>query len=83
MKFKDSFMGLRNTAPDAIVSYVRFHKKTQVLCIFNFSHAKQTFSITDMLNGNFSVYSGKNINVVYNKDITLPPMSYTLQTCMN
>lgn len=83
MKYNDSFMGLRNTAPDAIVSYVRFYKKTQVLCIFNFSHEKQTFRITDMLNGSFSVYSGENINAVYNKDITLPPMSYTVQTCMN
>lgn len=81
--YKDSFMGLRNSSPNAILSYVRFYKKTQVLCIFNFSRETQRFRITDMLNGTFDVYSGEKVTVEYNKNITLPAMSYTIQICMN
>lgn len=81
--YKDSFMGLRNSAPDQVLSYVRFYKKTQVLCLFNFSNQPCTFRITDMLNGEFAVYSGRKVTAVYNANIVLPPMSYSIQVCMN
>lgn len=77
--YRNSFMGLKNTCPASVLTFVRFYKKTQVFCAFNFSDKEQTFKITDMLKGEFATYIGENIPVKMNEPIKLKPWGYSVQ----
>lgn len=77
--YRNSFMGLKNTCPGSVLTFVRFYKKTQVFCAFNFSDKEQAFKIPDMLKGEFAIYIGENIPVKMNENIKLKPWGYSVQ----
>jgi hypothetical protein len=52
-------------------------------CAINFSDKEQAFQISDMINGEFSLYMGENIVVKRNETVHLKPWSYAIETCMN
>jgi glycosidase len=81
--YRNSFMGLRNSNPKNVLTFIRFFKKTQVFCAINFSDKEQAFQISDMINGEFSLYMGENIVVKRNETVHLKPWSYAIETCMN
>jgi cyclomaltodextrinase / maltogenic alpha-amylase / neopullulanase len=77
--YRNSFMGLRNTCPNSVLSFIRFFKKTQVFCAFNFSDKEQTFKITDEIKGEFSTYIGEAILAKSNLEMKMKPWSYSVQ----
>jgi len=77
--YNASFMGLRNTCPNSVLSYIRFHKKTQVFCLFNFSDKEQTFKIADEIKGEFVTYMGETVPAKQNEEMKLKPWSYSVQ----
>jgi len=77
--YKSSFMGLRNTNPVNVLTYIRFYKKTQVFCAFNFSSKEQTFKITDAIIGDFVNYLGEKFPVKSNVEMKLKPWGYSVQ----
>jgi glycosidase len=76
---RNSFMGLRNTYPTTVLSFIRFHKKTQVFCAFNLSDKEQTFKITDVIKGEFFTYMGEIFSVKTNQEMKLKPWAYSIQ----
>jgi len=72
-------MGLRNTNPVNVLTYIRFYKKTQVFCAFNFSSKEQTFKITDAIIGDFVNYLGEKFPVKSNVEMKLKPWGYSVQ----
>lgn len=80
--YKSSFMGLRNTNPINVLTYIRFYKKTQVFCVFNFSPKEQTFKITDALIGDFVNYLGEKLPVKSNVEMKLKPWGYSVEVCV-
>jgi len=80
--YKGSFMGLKNTNPDNVLTYIRFYKKNQIFCAFNFSSKEQTFKITDVLLGEFVNYLGEKITVKSNTELKLKPWGYSVEVCI-
>jgi glycosidase len=78
VSYKGSFLGLRNTAPNEVLSFIRFKKKTQVLCLFNFSDKEQTFKISDEITEEFNTYIGETVTAKTNQDIKLKPWGYSV-----
>jgi len=77
--YNGSFMGLRNTSPKNVLSFIRFNKKTQVLAVFNFSPKEQIFKITDEIKGDFVNYLGEKITVQTNAMVKLKPWDYSVE----
>lgn len=76
--FSEGFLGLRNTSPNAILSFVRQKRKNLVACVLNFSPQEQTFKITDNITGDFLNYLGEEIDFKNNSIITLKPWGYSV-----
>lgn len=77
--YNGSFMGLRNTNPSNVLSFIRFNKKTQIFCAFNFSPKEQTFKVSDVILGDFVNYMGEKIEVKTNTQIKLKPWGYSVE----
>ena len=77
--YNGSFMGLRNTNPNNVLSFIRFNKKTQIFCAFNFSPKEQTFKVSDVILGDFVNYMGEKIEVKTNTQIKLKPWGYSVE----
>ena len=82
VNYNGGFMGLRNTNPDAIFSFVRTKKKTQVVCVLNLSPKAQTFKITDEVVGEFSTYLGKTTTFDPKTVNKLEPWGYSVMVSL-
>lgn len=76
--YSEGFLGLRNTSPKTVLSFVRQKRKNLVACVFNFSSKEQTFKITDNITGDFKTFLGENIEFKNNAVIKLKPWGYSV-----
>jgi len=76
--YTEGFLGLRNTNPKTILSFVRQKRKNLVACVFNFSAKEQTFKITDNITGEFRTYLGEDVDFKNNTVIKLKPWGYSV-----
>jgi len=76
--YTEGFLGLRNTLPNEVLSFVRQKRKNLVACVFNFSPKEQTFKITDNITGDFRTYLGEEIEFKNNAEIKLKPWGYSV-----
>lgn len=78
LSYKEGFLGLRNSEPKSILSFIRKKRKKAVACVFNFTPKEQKFIIKDEIAGEFLPYVGEDIQFVSNKEITLKAWSYSV-----
>ena len=76
--FHEGFLGLRNTKPKEILSFVRQKRKNLVACVFNFSPTEQRFKVTDNITGDFDPVMGENIVFKTNSEIKLKAWGYSV-----
>lgn len=82
VNYNGGFQGLRNTSPENVFSFVRTKKKTQVVCVFNFSAKEQVFKINDLVVGNFRTYLGQTVSFKPNEVNKLKPWGYSVMVSL-
>lgn len=80
--YSSGFLGVKNSNPTNVLSFVRHKKRIQVLCVFNFSAVEQSFEILDLFPGEFNYYMGDKISAQTNVINKLAPWGYSIYIAM-
>ena len=73
-----NFTVLKNSNPDAVLTFTRQKDENKVLCLFNFSEKEQSFKMNDEISGNFNNYLGEKITLNKENNYKLKPCGYSV-----